>query len=368
MVATNEMLKPIMVNKGIKQADISSQLSFPKSLVSKFFAGNTSTEFGNVLAIVKYVAPADFLRIMRDHCLSLTKTSQIQDAIEFASTYRQGELLRELLAVHADDRKFADWVMVYNLALDVDTKAISYEDALDRCREVYGSLSSIELKSKVDVIESIAQYELGYLDSVANLLAKSNVRVESLKDRFIKESIQGRLNLLTAYTLLYNKNDAKGAESAALKVAKSQASPCKMVASAYYTIGHANMFDNVEKSMEYFGKAERLFREIGEEAIADGILTHDIPFANNANGLDFDASEACVEERAHRLIISGEHKKASELLSSVEESCYTKVYQGKLSKDIGKLMEAYNQLLKSGENFFLRFVIRELSVLGLKLN
>jgi tetratricopeptide (TPR) repeat protein len=362
----NEELKAIMIEKGIKQADISYELNLPKSLVSKFFAGNTTTEFCNVLSIVKYIAPSDFERIMYNHCLALTKTSQVQCAFEYASNYRQDDLLRELFAAHSSDRKFADWIIVYELWLDVVTNRMEYDASLDTCRDIYGSLSSSDLKLKVDVIEAIAQYSLGHLDSVSNFIAKAITRLNELKDGFIKESLKSRLNLLHSYTLLYNKSNTVEAERLAQEVVKSSASPCRMVASAYYTIGHANMFKDTSKSLEYFDKAVRLFREIGELVIAEGILTNDIPFARNVSGEVFDASGACKEERAHQLIVRGDVEQAVELLGEAGTN-YEKLYQGKAEKDVNKLIGVYSAFIKDGDNFFAQLAAKELAEFGINL-
>lgn len=346
-----EKVKSLMAQKGIRAVDVTEEIGVSKSVISKFLSGK-DMDFKNLLPLLKYLDSYSYLDILDEYCLTLEKPVSIMKALEYASIYRRDELSANLLTMHSKRKgELGDWIIIYSLFHNM--KTLDEEEVLFKCRELYGKVSTAEIKIKIDLIEAFVYYKKINYTLMLGLTKRAEQQIDRLSDGFIKECFKIRLSTYLANAQLYANEDIEAAVKYANYVINNKLSPLLNVASAYHTLGHAHTFIDTELSVKYLKDASRMFKMIGYDEFSRQLLTEDMSFVLNVNGIIYDESIVNDEELAHQLIRQNRKEEAIEVLNKIEsETPFSLLYRGIATNDFAHILKAHGMMVRAGNTFF----------------
>jgi len=345
----------------LDQATLSRETGVSKFTISRFLKakGAKDIEFKAALSLMKYFDSYNFGEMMDEYCLKLNKPVGIINALEFASNYKRGDLTDNLIAKHSDKNgEIKEWLEVYDL--NRKRTSLPVANVLDKCKYLYGRVSSPEVQIKLDLIEAATISKNDY-QTLHYMAERVDEKVKHLREGFVKDSFKTKIYGYYSYSKLYNHNSPSEAIEYAEYIINSPVSPSYLIGSAYVTIGQAQMFVDKEKSLKNIETAIRYYeRESEYESYAELLKTNDIVFIKNIHGEFMDLNSLEGEELAHQYIVREEFEKAVSVLDEIEETTFALLYRGIATKNLGNLLEAYGQLIKSGKTYFKYLVEREI--------
>ncbi|PAF08637.1 hypothetical protein CHH65_13700 [Shouchella clausii] len=355
------VVKTYMNEKKLQQIDVSHATGIRKEYISRFLSakGKNDLEFSTVLNLIRYLAASEYLEIMDNYCLKLEKPLGIMNALEYASNYERHDLTSNLLALHAGHKKgeIREWLEVYDL--NKRRKTMSPYDVMDACRNLYGKVTSDEVKVKIDLIEAVSTYTKDY-KSLLRMCDRIETKIKQLRDGFIKESFKIRFFNLHANAVLYYKNDVDTALEHTEYVIKNKVSPTFLVASAHLIRGQAQMYDRKEESIQNIRTAAKLFKLAGYSDYAQNLLENDLVFVQNYHRDIVDLENLKDGELAHQLLVRGDREKACEVLSKLDDKDpFTLLYKGMAFRDMSYFIEGHAIIVRDGKTFFKRAFERE---------
>ncbi|WP_078392059.1 AimR family lysis-lysogeny pheromone receptor [Shouchella patagoniensis] len=351
-------IENLMNEKNILSANIAEALGLQKSVMHRFLSGNT-LEFSNALRVARFLDPINYLKIMDDYCKTIDKKIGILCAFEYASNFNRDELTKQLIEKHADKKgEIADYIKVYKTFLNRDN--ISHAEMMEFTKDNYGKTSSLELKTKILLIEASLYFGSMKFNTVHSLIDAIQVKIDGIANKFIKEAFKVRLSLYGANAELKAMGNVDKTVEYCRHLINSYASTDALIASAHHTLGHAYIFDRKEESEFLFKKASKLYYASGFEEVSKAVLENDLCLVKNIHGEEFDLSLTDGEELAHQYIVRGEIDKAIEVLDRVEVTPYSLLYRGIATRNFPLILEAHGIMMKAGDNFFIKIFEREL--------
>ncbi|WP_054704824.1 AimR family lysis-lysogeny pheromone receptor [Bacillus sp. JCM 19041] len=346
----------------LDQATISRETGVSKHALSRFLLakGEKEIDFQSALSLLKFFDSNSFADVMDEYCHMLHKPVGIMNSLEFASNYKRHDLTDNLLATHADKKgEMKEWLKVYSL--NKRKAELSYEQITEMCKDLYGKVSSTEVKIKLDLIEASCMTNVDY-QSVMRLTERLEGKVEALRDGFIKESFKMRLYGYYANSTLYFNADTEKALDYAYQVIQSKVVPMFWLASSHLTIGHAKMYDDKIGAINEIELSSKYFRLAGNEPLSKQLINNDVMFVRNYYKDRINTDLLSGEELAHQYIVREENEKAIKVIEELEESSpFALIYKGMAKKNLTDMLDGYGQLVKTGRLFYLPFVKREIN-------
>lgn len=346
---------------GNKQIDITNATGVSKQLISMVLdkKGKKNLAFSNVLAVIRYIE-SDYLDVMDNHCRSLHKPLGILNSLEYASNFERHELLDDLIAEYKDERgEVKEWVEIYRF--NRDKHALDNEEALEKCRELYGRVTQPDAKLKLDLIESSINFK-GNQFNIKEFVHRAEKKLKLLRNGFLKDSLEIRYNLNRAFICLYEEMDTDEAIKYAKKVTDSWLAPAYLIGCAYHLMSHANMYGSLDNSLELIERAAHFYSQ--SDKVKGQSLEQDKVFLFNLHNKIIDEEIPDNEERAHQFIVQGKNIDAEEVLSEItEKTPFGLLYEGMCKKDISPILKGYGLIKESGNHFFARYFERQIAAL-----
>ncbi|KMK75415.1 AimR family lysis-lysogeny pheromone receptor [Alkalihalobacillus pseudalcaliphilus] len=354
----NEIVKELMKENGLNQTNVADLAGIQsKSVVSKFLTGSVTTDLSNVILIARSISPDRFIEITNQYIQEINKPQQVQNALEYAFTFNQVEVLDFLCSKFEGSRDVDDWVDVYSIAKDMLSADCDLVTLIDRLKEVYGQIKTQELKCSANLFEAYAYYKLNDDDRVEHLVSFAGTILSELKEGYLKESLLVRYNTLITLTSLYVKEDITKVKQAVKGITQSKYASDLSVASAYHSLAAAVTFVNLDEAILYYNKAVSLYDYLGRDYYVDRILKSDIPFAYNLHKKEFDTDGIDIEELAHYYVQRGENEVALDLLEGVKSlSVFGEFYKAKAGKDLLGLFEVQIKFSNYGFSFYTNLI------------
>lgn len=339
--------------EGNKQIDIARKSGVSKQLIYMVLdkKGKKDLTFSKALSIIRAIDD-DFENTMDDYCREQDKPTGILSALEYASNFRRNELLDDLIAENRDQKgEIKDWVQIYRL--NRDARKYSINDAIQKCRELYGKVSSPEAKLKLELTEFDIKFNL-YQSDIRYYISSFETKINELKEGFIKDSLEAKYKLFKAFISLYENNEVDKAIKLSDEIIGSSLSSTYIVGSAYHIKGHAYMYSDYDLSLNSLDKA-RYFYGITDEKKGNSIQ-EDIYFVMNVNKKEIPLDQLEGEELIHQLIIRGNHEEARSLIDNESKSPYEIMFKGILDRNPDLVFESYGLLRSAGKLFFANYI------------
>lgn len=346
---------------GNKQIDITNATGVSKQLISMVLErkGKKDLAFSNVLSVIRYIE-TDYLDVMDKHCRSLHKPLGILNSLEYASNFERHELLDDLIAEYKEHRgEVKEWVEIYRF--NRDKHGLDNDEALEKCRELYGRVTQPDAKLKLDLIESSINFK-GNQFNIKEFVHRAEKKLKLLRNGFLKDSLEIRYNLNRAFISLYEEMNIEEANKFAKKVTASWLAPAYLIGCAYHLMSHANMYDSFNDSLELLERAANFYGQ--SDRNKGQSLEQDKVFLFNVHKEPYDGVISDREEKAHQFIVQGKYKEAGEVLSSIsDKSPFGMLYEGMCKKDINPIIKGYGLIKESGNHFFARYFEKQISLL-----
>ncbi|MFP7287232.1 AimR family lysis-lysogeny pheromone receptor [Shouchella clausii] len=276
-------------------------------------------EFEDILTIVKYVDEDHSLDIMNMYCYHATKLESVQSAFEFASSYRNYNLLLALLDKHQHDDLLTQWCQVYELVSTLYHPCLNYRDILSGSEQLLACIKSKTLRVKLKILRFSSYYNLKQYKMAYTLALEKADALKSLQPGYIKSSFAAKIASNLAIIHYNAESNLEKAEELILSTIVNPASQEYILANVHQILGQILIFSNFEKSKQHLLTLINLYQKL-KFSPADVIKNNDLPFLHNVHQKYFPLDEDMdIEERAHQYIIRKQFDKALTLLDLAEQ-------------------------------------------------
>jgi hypothetical protein len=336
--------------------DIADAADISKSALSHFKKG-TELKFPTLLKVAKFIFESDYFLKFKTWCLSLNQPMNIRYALEYLSLNKQVVELENLIQKIYNDyptKELLDWANVYKILLDY-LKGGNLEVILDQLR-MYNPKYP-ETRILASVIEVYCKNKMREYTSMKSIISGLDLSISQIKEDYIKESFNTRLNEILSYVYLHKENNPNKARECANKIISSDLSAV-LSANAYYIVGMSYLYEdydtclgNVMKYREMLVKQERYSQVI----VVDN---NDFPFIKNVwRKHTKQPSTNDISEIAHFAALTGEKELASKLINkAIEEeglSGFKLYYKALATGDKSLYMQSLIYFVsKKGDKFF----------------
>lgn len=280
-----------------------------------------SLEFEDILTIVKYVDEDHSLDIMNMYCYHATKLESVQSAFEFASSYRNYNLLLALLDKHQHDDLLTEWCQVYELVSTLRYNInIDFKEVLAKTEKLLPYIKSDLLITKLKILRYSAYYRLKQYKMAHAITLETAEFLKTLRPGYLKSVLAARVANNLAYSYFLFEHNVKKAELLISSTIVNPATQEYILASAHQILGQIYIFNNFQKSKHNLIFSYNLYKKMNVLSQANVIKNNDLIFLHNVHQKYFPLDEDMdIEEQAHQYIIRKQPDKAIALLDLAEQ-------------------------------------------------
>ncbi|MBH0159093.1 hypothetical protein IHV10_22240 [Fictibacillus sp. 5RED26] len=376
--------------RGIVDLRIAELLNLTAGAVSQYYSGTSEIFYPNFVKLVDFIYSEKNEFEIRNKMLSsfcrLTKRKQnLRTALEYSDRQGNYDLLGELVenekkSINGANRETA---RVYDLIYNRETKQVKGKKLLDDLNQLLlkKNIKSLEMEILTKIINMYAIYDMQEYDGMFKVTDDLNKAVGDIKNDFIREAFQYRVDEIYAYSFLYSNKpqEAREVVQKMLKAEKKSWGATFCSQAAYYVIGQSYIFESADKSIKYLNAA---ISEINKYPFGS---TH--PFQekkkNIQNTLDFvkifwdrNLETLNPEHKAEQAFLyykRGNVDEADKLIEEIKnkEGILTpfQLYLSACIKNDGDLMiESWRAYEKKGDKFYANLPMMKLGMLNPKIN
>lgn len=301
----------------ISWQDIAKAAGITKSALSHFKKDGTELKFPTLLKVAKFLFKNDYFQTFKAWCLHLNGPKNIRFALEYLAVNRQTEELRLLIdKIYKmfPTRDLIDWAECYTILLDY-YNGVNISEVMNKLR-LY-SPKSTETKILSSIIEVYCKNKSREYNSMQSLILGLEDSIKEIKEEYIRESFELRLNEILAYINLYRLNKHEVARFHAEKIISSDIC-ATLSASAYYIVGMSYLFSNYDECLGNILRYRDLLVELGREAGLLEVVNNDLPFINNVWNRHTERPKTNdISEIAHYEAVRGNGAEALSLIEKV---------------------------------------------------
>ncbi|SDB85494.1 AimR family lysis-lysogeny pheromone receptor [Shouchella lonarensis] len=324
--------------------------------------------FEQILLSVQEMAQNRMIHLMNTYALTVINREHVEDALEYAVQFQQIDVLERLLLLHGIGNAFKWWCSTYKLLLDILKGKLSCEEVVQRSSNLMKKVDEPVLQFRLMSMCILAEFYRGNIGEALSFIEKlPHLLFKHVKPGFVRSTIMHRVSLIRVMHVLYEKGDVEQAERDLLKLKKENI-PEIVLAACYHLLGIATLFEDDDRCIAYFHKANFYASNLGLGDYRRRILAKYIPFARNVRKEKFDISEGVEvlpEEKIHQYLVRGELKNALSLADQLSRNGHKNIlltlYWAKASQDIERMLDVYGQLFEENHAYLAPYVQQEIS-------
>ena len=331
--------------------------------IRRIFKRRVETDFYTLLKLSNFLYPNDETLIK--WCYTFERPINICAAMEYMALNNRFDVLKDYISEKSTNT-LEKWGDIYTIIMDYTKNNLSDKEMLRKIeRFPYGD-SDIELINLLKLVKAntcfrIASPDSSYLCEMSRLCDEVEDSITNMKEGFLKESFNIRMNDLLGKRALYVRYNIEEARNYAYKNINQKI--CTFFkANSSYTVGRTFTFESYEKSVDYTEKAISEYKDAGFQRFADDLERYFLPFLNAYHGLGY--SEGDFTGGAHYEAKWGNKKKAKRLLDEAVkregESTYKMYYRGIANDDEDLLFEALSEFLYIGDKYSAQLPLEQL--------
>lgn len=241
------------------------------------------TNFKDLISLLKKIAPNNTSEFMAKYSMNISPThSTAKMMLEYLSCSRELESMEQLIIkMESSTSKTAkEWAKVYRLQHEWQNKYGNPE--IDDQLDVNAHLKSVKdintedetLKILLMIMQCYCYYENENYKMALEYSEELILDIANLKDGYIKESYNTKVNEVLAYINLFVLNNPEASRKNSYEILEADTGRTLDVHGyAYYFIGYSYFYTNFSEAEKFLLKSYNIYIEIGKEAAASSVLS-----------------------------------------------------------------------------------------------
>ncbi|GAA0378836.1 AimR family lysis-lysogeny pheromone receptor [Bacillus horti] len=367
------ILQSLYKKKSIDQRKLSRVAGVNDSTISRYLNGYEQLNFESTLKIVKHLYQDKEKEIMEEYVVT-QKSRNARYSMEYCIMNQLPVFCDQILEKLSTSSNPIDkeWASMYSLIRLRRTKKLNPSELLKQVEII--NPRELDMQVLKGILKGYIYFDMKDYYSVAMHIRETEVLLQEMKEGFIKEAYQVRFGLIMNYVSLFANDVEKARYYSSLVIGQDYFERSKAV--AYHHLGHSYLFEDYEKSKQYFDKAIELFKKYNPEDERIRIAHFNFAFLQTYWGkrrefpLDFK-NDAEKSDYVFYLIQRGETNKAKQLIDEIDfneipewNKAFYLYYQGLLHKERDYFYQSIERFRKAGDYFHLKPAVEELRKLG----
>jgi hypothetical protein len=246
-------------NRGLA-IEVAKKAGFKNATPLYKFLSEPDREMDNFNCLLKIVRELfdNEIEIMSEYIKTLDPNKKTaRYALEYTNIYKMDDLHSELIEKlsKCKNTESKEWAKVYSIDKEVVDGNITNLEAIDMINDL--TLKSIEMQSYGQIVKFYNYYDLKLIDTMTKLKSTIRVKIEKVKDDFIKDSYLCRLALIMADVSLHNGCLTK-IRRLGEKVLSKNISQGSIMTMIYVQVGNSYIFESFEKANLYLQEARKI--------------------------------------------------------------------------------------------------------------
>jgi tetratricopeptide (TPR) repeat protein len=310
------ILKEEIAKKGESNMSVSIACNTSASTVTKFLNGSRQIDPSLAATIVRYICPSLELNFMSQYVLSLTRPENIRKSMEYCSINRLLNELNTLVSNSKTDRNsdVREAGECYQISHGMQTGELSPLETYEKVRFMKASLKENQILLRI--LEVCSIFNRGEFSFTSVSLGELKKHIDTLGDGYIKESFLCRYYELM-HSIKIKQGDTKIARAYCKRILDSKTSGLVYRAVAFNRIGASFQSEDLDKSIKYYRKAQKLYKAIDRNDLVE-ITEYNIQFTQILWDKKVD-NPIDQELEAYSLIKKGMRKTGYNLLCSIDD-------------------------------------------------
>jgi hypothetical protein len=375
------IINDIEVN-GATQKEYAQMAGVAETTINRFINKKISLGFDSVLSIIKGKFPDYEEKIMMDYIPS-QDNQNARLSLEYCMINRLPEIADQLIVKLNGSEYVAnkEWARVYEVERMRNKKEISPNEVIERVHKIDAKSEDMKILSKI--LELYANFNLENFQFLHAIIGGLEQRIEDCKSGVMMRSFKLRLGQLVSNIYLLNNKVDKCRYYANMVIDNTD--NAFFMATAYHTLGHSYLYENLEDCLSYFNRAIN-FYEYSKSQQQIKTVFRNMNFVkcywnkeNNSYNIDLQ-NKINVEELefydileiAFFAIRNKDYKLAIEWLDSIELQGLTDRSKGFYyyyralanDNDLDTYYKSVKYFNNSGDRFYLNLPLKELKILG----
>jgi tetratricopeptide (TPR) repeat protein len=348
------ILKEEMVKKGEKNISVAAVCNTSPTTVTRFLNESRQIDPSLAASIVRYICPSLEIEYMRSYVLKVTRPENIRKSMEYCSINRLLDPeLKTLVAKAKTDRngEVRDAGECYEIALKMQLGELSPMETYEIVR--FKKASLVENQILLRILEVCAIYNRKEFNFASVSLGQLKSHIDSLEESYFKESFLCRYNELM-HSISLKQGDTKKSRKYCKRILDSKTSGIIYRAVAFSRIGASFQSEDIDKSIKYYRKAQKLYKAIDRNDLVE-ITEYNIQFTQILWDKKVD-NPIDQELEAYSLIKKGMRKTGYNLLCSIDDKeqsiCPIREFmkgEANLEESIAHYYNSMNLYLKKGD-------------------
>ncbi|NYV67613.1 hypothetical protein HYI36_20245 [Bacillus sp. Gen3] len=343
----------------INWSQIAENIGVDSSTISKFRTKFVELRFSTLRKLTKLIFNNNHQNIFKKGCLTLKNKNNVKCSLEYLSFNRHLNELNEYidLILESDEHsaELKNWAELYRIVYlhQTDADLNLFKDALRQYTPKF-------LETKI-LYEILTLYHLFRQREYKTMLSNAEsilFSIPNIKDSYIRDSYECRVNELLAYVYLHNLNDVKKARFFANKVINCNEMSESFVSGVLYLAGVSYLFENYDTCRSYILKYKDVMEKVGRQNHVEIVNTRDLPFIQNICGVQSESKDGWdISEVAHFEAKYGNKEKAIEIIESLgqderEMTGFMLYYLAIAKNDMSIMMKSLIKFAKKGDMFY----------------
>lgn len=298
---------------------------------------------------------------LKMYCSESAKIENIKPSLEFLSTNRYFNELRQVIFRCDSLNILNDWTDTYKIVLSFQQRSKSFEEILSEIYEAQERVKDKEMKILLKVLEANIYHNLFESTSFSRIIKTVEILISKLDDGYFKNSLTMRVIELKSQESLFVLFDLDSARDYAKTIISSKIGT-KFVADAYNILGTSYLFENCKKSLKYMDKSIKILRGINCNNVADKYEFGNRRFIQTywSENLFAETSKTETAEVAFMMAKRGESKQALELLNGMDITPFRMYYRAIAENNPMLHFQAMNEFSKRNLKFYAQLPYKEL--------
>ncbi|MBD8076297.1 AimR family lysis-lysogeny pheromone receptor [Bacillus thuringiensis] len=353
-------LSNIVVEKDITPTKLSKITSLSQSNLWKTMNGQVPMNFSKLMKIlVSTENENEKIKTVQEFLESTKKESDIRTAMYYVYLAGYTDILKELLerkCKHTVTKNYKDILKVGLERQSGNLRSKEFFKSLDNLRAKV-NLNKVNVNVLVNLLSVYGYFDMGAYNVFTTMHDMIKDKICEMPQGLEKTLIDAELKAICAYAYLM-QDEVETARCLLFEVLGVQEAPRLLKATAYSVLGESYVFEDAEKSVQYFEKSLQeldkitnskslLKRKLVENTFSFCCIIHNFPVK-----LEYIHDKA---EQALLKISLNEYEEAAKMLYKIENrTAFQDLYLAVAIENPGLRQKAYHRFLKEGNLFYIK--------------
>lgn len=366
------ILQTLERRDNLDQRKLSHIANLNESSISRYLNGTEEINFESVLRMVKFLYPEEEKETMVEY-IRTQKSRNARHALEYCAMNNCWAEVDELIQLLAKSTNPVDreWASMYELVKMRKEKHLPPIELLQKVEVIKPKEQEMQILKTI--LKAYLYFDLEEHYSLALHIEGTDALIKDIKSNFIKESFSVRKSLIMTLVYLYANNLEKSRHYCYAIIGQDFFEQYK--AMAHNNLGQSYMFEDYQKSKDYFIKALNYFIMFDQkESIQE--IKNSLAFLYSYWEIDQEFTLSLDDQSSflnyiYYLIRKSELTLAQEYLNKIDlnhlsnwDKAFYYYYKALIHQDVSTYYQSVEAFLNVNDYYHLQLPLQELKKLG----